>query len=155
MLSCPYFVKKHPFSQKHTSHISFFKFCMKHPLLSCPYFVKKRQFCQNYPILWAKKVNKMVFFPIFHEKSMLSFLYFIKNSSILSKTQCSQAHILSKHFLSLKNSALISFCIQILYEKKSLLSCPYLVIKRQFCRNYTICWVKKVNKMPIFSKFPR
>ena len=32
-----------------------------------------------------------------------------------------------------------------------LLSCPYLVKKRQFCQNYTILWANKVNRMPFFS----
>ena len=73
-----------------------FKFCMKDPLLSYPYLVEKYKFCQYYSIVWPKKVNKMVFYPILHEKLMLACPYFIKNTSILSKTHCSQANKMSK-----------------------------------------------------------
>ena len=79
----PIFDRKRPFSKEHDAlmHIfgqktSFltkirvicFNFCMKDPLLSYPYLVEKYLFCQYYPITWPKKVNKMVFYPILHEK---------------------------------------------------------------------------------------
>ena len=43
----------------------------------------KCQFCQNYTILWAKKVNKMPFFPIFHEKINALMPMFYPKSFIL------------------------------------------------------------------------
>ena len=75
--------RQRPFSKKHNAimhifgqktsfltktRVIYFKFCMKDPLLSYPYLVEKYQFCQFYSIVWPKKVNKMVFYPILHEK---------------------------------------------------------------------------------------
>ena len=48
----------------------------------------------------------------------------------------------------------MSFFFQF-FSKNPLLSSPYLVKKRRFCQNYTIFWVKKVNRMPFFSDFSR
>ena len=88
---------------------------MKNPILPCPYLVKKRKFCQNYTILWAQKVNRMPFIPIFtnkyqpscphflqnnvyyQKKKLLSCPYFVKKTSILSKTVCS--HVTFSIFL--------------------------------------------------------
>ena len=99
--------KKRPFSQKHCALMSIKKKIMKNPLLSCPYLIKKRQFCQNNTILWAKEVSRMPFFCDFSRKNyrsyahilwknvhslkntLLSSLYFVKKTSILSKTLCS------------------------------------------------------------------
>ena len=39
--------------------------------------------------------------------------------------------------------------------KNPLMSSPYFVKKRQFCQNYTIFWVQKVNRMPFFSDFSK
>ena len=39
------------------------------------------------------------------------------------------------------------------FMKNPLLPSSYLVKKRQFCQNYTIFWVQKVNRMPLFSDF--
>ena len=39
--------------------------------------------------------------------------------------------------------------------KNPLLSCPYLIKKRQFCQNNTILWAKEVSMMPFFSDFSR
>ena len=80
---------------------------MENPLLSSPYLVKKRQFCQNYTIFWVQKVNRMPFFPDFSRKNNCSYThilsknvhslkntlfscpYFVKKTSILTKTHCS------------------------------------------------------------------
>ena len=57
-LSCLYFVKKTSTLLKtKCSHVIFFNFFHKNPILLCPYLVKKRIFCQNYTSLWAIKVN--------------------------------------------------------------------------------------------------
>ena len=37
--------------------------------------------------------------------------------------------------------------------KNPLLSCPYLIKKRQFCQNNTILWAKEVSMMPFFFRF--
>ena len=80
---------------------------LKNTLLSSLYFIKKHQFCQNNTILWAKEVSRMPFFSDFSRKNyrsyahilwknvhslkntLLSSLYFVKKTSILSKTLCS------------------------------------------------------------------
>ena len=85
-LLCPYFVKKRPFSKKHTALKSifcqknvhalkntvllchFFKIFMKNPLLSRPYLVKKRQFSQKYIIIWPNKSIGCHFFRFFTKK---------------------------------------------------------------------------------------
>ena len=85
-LLCPYFVKKRPFSKKHTALKSifcqknvhslkntvllchFFKIFMKNPLLSRPYLVKKRQFSQKYIIIWPNKSIGCPFFRFFTKK---------------------------------------------------------------------------------------
>ena len=117
----------------------FFKFVMKNPLLSCTYLVKKRRFCQNYTILWAKRVNRIPFFSDFswknlHEKitallsifcqknlfslknTLFSCPYFMKKTSILSKTRCSHV-IIFKFFM--KNPIL---SVPYLFKKTSILS---------------------------------
>ena len=94
----------------------FSKYLLKTPYYHAHIQSKKRQNCQNYKILWAKKVNRMPFFPIFHEKmtflmpifyqknvyslkhTMLSSPHFVKKTSILSKTQCSHV-IFFKFFM--------------------------------------------------------
>ena len=100
-----------------------------------------------------KKSIGCPFFPIFHEKitaaifcqkkvhslknTLLLCPYFVKKTSILSKTQCSHV-IFFKFFM--KNPC----CHAHIWSKK-----------RQFCQNYTILWAKKVNRMPFFSDFSR
>ena len=125
---------------------------MKNPLLSCLYLVKKRLFCQNYTLLFSMGQKsqedlsiRCPFFPIFHEKYLLScpytvkknvhslkntmllFSYFVKKTSILSKT---------------RGSYVLFFNIVM---KTPLLSCPYLVKKYKICQKYAILWAKKVN----------
>ena len=91
------FCKKGPFSKKHAalmsifcqktsilsetlcSHVIFFNFLMKNPLLPCPYFIKKNQFCQN-NIVWImgqKSQWDAFFLPFFMKKSLLSCPYFV------------------------------------------------------------------------------
>ena len=95
---------------------------------------KKSKFCQNYTTLWQKKVNRMPFSSDFHGKitALMPMLF-------------------QKDVHSLKNT---------------LLSCPYFVEtfkskthfchahiwsnNCQFCRNYIILWIKKVNRMLFF-----
>ena len=112
---------------------------MKSPLLSCPYLIKKSQFCQQYIILWIKKVHRMPFFYKFSaKKSPLSYPYFVKKTSILKKTHCSQVHILSKYVQSLKNTALMSF-FQNFHEKLSAVK-PIFAQKNVKSVNTTLCY---------------
>ena len=83
----------------------------------------------------------------------------------LRNKHCS-SHILSKTFILLKHTALMpTFCQKKrpfsqkhyalrsfyfnFFIKNPLLSCPYVVPKRKFCQNYTIC-SRKVNRIPFF-----
>ena len=69
VLSSPYFVKKSFILPKQNSLMSFFfQIIPEKPPAVKPILINKRQFCQNWDILWAIKVNRMPFFPIFHEK---------------------------------------------------------------------------------------
>ena len=147
----PIFSKKRPFSQKHCALMSIKK-NMKNPLLSCPYLIKKRQFCQNNTILWAKEVSMMPFFSDFSRKNhrsyahilwknvhslkntLLSSLYFVKKTSILSKTLCS--HV--KFFM-----------------KNSMLPCPYLVRKIINSVKAPLHYWAESQQDALFSNFSR
>ena len=148
-------MKKCLFSQKHSAHVIFFKFFMKNPLLSSPYMVKKRQICQNYTILGQKRIG-CPSFQIFHGKiiALISnahilsknrpfsknhlFLcpYYVKKTSILTKTNCS--HIIFIKF----------------FIKNSLRSYLYLVKKTSILSKLHIM-TKKVNRMSFFSDISR
>ena len=80
LLSCPYFVKKRPFSQKYIALMSFFyTFPWKTSKCQSHLVKNTRQLCQNYPILWAKKGNRLPFLSgYFTKKSLLSCQYFVK-----------------------------------------------------------------------------
>ena len=123
LLSCPYFVKKSPFSkkytalmpllwsknvhfQKHGDLMSFFsKFsCKTH---CCNADIWSKNVSSVKTILWAIKVNR------------ISFLY-----DFSPKYTCSYAHILSKKRHRLKNT---------------LVSCPY-VVKNTSIISKTMCF---------------
>ena len=108
------------------SHVLFFQISHeKLPAVMHMIGKKKRKFCQNYTLLWAKKVNRMPFFPISDEKitALMSIFcqkrLFSKNkTSTLLKTKCSRvifsfffiktpysyAHIWSKNVYSVKTT---------------------------------------------------
>ena len=70
LLPCPYF-ETTSISLNHNALMSFFfKFFMINPIFSCPYLVKKISILSNLHIM-TKKVNRMSFFRIFHEKKLL------------------------------------------------------------------------------------
>ena len=113
-------------------HVIYINFFMKKPLLSCPCLVKIRLFCQNYTILWAIKVNRIPFFPIFYEKNQrsyahickkrlsLSIPYFINKTSILSDTLCSHVNFFN------------------FFIKNHLQQCSYFTsnLSKQHCMDY-------------------
>ena len=140
LLSYPYFVvKSFILSKTLYSHVIFFQLLYEKPRAVIPYLIKKSQFCQNYIILWIKKVNRMPFFYNFSaKKSPLSCPYFVKKTSILKKTHCSQVHILSKYVQSLKNTALMSF-FQNFHEKLSAVK-PIFGQKNVNAVNTTLCY---------------
>ena len=147
--------KKRPFfSKTQWSHVIFFKFFMKKTPLSRPYLVKKRQFRKNYTIIWAQKVRRMPFFPIFHWKvNSLLPIFWEKNVHYL-KTNCSHAHIWSKkRQFSKKNSALITFFSNFSWKTPSPVKPIFGPKNCQCFQNYTILWAKKVKRMPFFPTF--
>ena len=129
----------------------FFKFFMKNSLLSSPYMVKKRQICQNYTILGQKRQQDALIFHgkiialistahIFSKNRPFSknhlFLcpYYVKKTSILTKTNCS-------HIIFIK-----------IFIKNSLRSYLYLVKKTSILSKLHIM-TKKVNRMSFFRIF--
>ena len=86
------------------------------------FFIK---FTALMPILIQKDVHSLT-------NTLLSYPYFVVKSFILSKTLYS--HVIF---------------FQLLYEKPRAVI-PYLIKKSQFCQNYIILWIKKVNKMLFF-----
>ena len=90
----------------------FFRFFMKNPPLSCPYLVTHRQFCQNSTILWARKVDRMLFISIYHEKL-----------GALMPTFC------QKNVHSLKNTVPSCQFFFNFLMRNPLFSCSYLVKK--------------------------
>ena len=139
------------------SHVIFFQIWNEKPRCCHAHIIfdQKRQFCQKLIVLWIKKVNRTSFFSDFHrkitslmpifckedvnyrKKNLLSSPYFIKKTSALSKTRCSDV-IFSK----------------ILWKTPSCLSRPYLIKKRQLCQNYTLLCAKTIRCQffPIFHK---
>ena len=114
LLPFPYFVKKTSILSKiECYHAIFINNFIKNPCYHAHIQSKKRQICQNYKILWAKKVNRLPFFPHFSRKK-----------------QCSHAHILSKKRpISKKHTALMPiFCQKnVPYLKNTLLSCIFFL----------------------------
>ena len=128
----PIFERKRTFSKKHNAlmpifgqktsfltktRVICFKFCMKDPLLSYPYLVEKYQFCQYYSIVWPKKVNKMVFYAILHEKINArmpifyqKYVYSLKKHTALKPIQC------QNNFHSLNNIVFLFHFFLIFYE---------------------------------------
>ena len=135
--------------------MSFFQFFYKNPILLCPYLVKKRIFCQNYTLLWAIKVNKMPFFPRFllkngcsHNQFILKIQLIFKEKTALKSMFCQKTFIPSKTLCS----HVIFFLV--FFEKSPAVK-PIFGKKTSVLSNYTIFWVKKVNRMPVFSDFSR
>ena len=97
--------KKRPFSINTVLSCNLIKIFMKNHLLSCIWLVKKRQFCRNYDLIWAKKVNRMPFFLICHEKISTLIPYCVKNVQSLNNKQLSYPY-LSKNIHSLRTTVL-------------------------------------------------
>ena len=90
---CPYYVKKTSILTKtNCSHIIFIKIFIKNSLRSYLYLVKKTSILSKLHIM-TKKVNRMSFFRIFHEKNLLKCPYIFKKNVHSLKKHCSHAHI--------------------------------------------------------------
>jgi len=130
LLSCPWFVKKRPFSKKHVAlmplffqknvnslknillsyHFFFSNFLWKIPFCRAHFWSKKCHFCKTSLYYRPKKLNSIPYIPICMKKSVLSCPYFVKNVHSLKNT------MLSCHFFKFE-------------MKTPLLFCPYLVKK--------------------------
>ena len=168
LLSYPYFVEKTSnLSKTRCSHVNFCSNFTWKTSCSSPYLVIKRQLCQNYTLLWAQKVNNMLFFfAISHKKYPLSWPYFVKNVHSLKNTRCSHARILQKNHTAL----MLIFCQKNVYSLKStMLSCYFFqifmenpLLSHALIRSKNVnsvkttlygLWAKEVNRMPFFSHF--
>ena len=115
LLTCPYFVKKRPFSQKHCAFMSlFFQFFYEKPPPLMPIFGQKNLHSVKTTLYYGPKKSIVCTEPIFCRKNV----HYLKNTTLswhffqfFMKNPCCHAHIWSK--------------------------------KRKFCQNYTILWVKK------------
>ena len=129
-------------SKTRCSHVNFCSNFTWKTSCSSPYLVIKRQLCQNYTLLWAQKVNNVIFFCDFSQKiSALMAIFcqkrsFSKKHTVFScpyfakKPHCSHAHILSKKRLfSQKHNALMLFFSNF-HGKPPSITCPYKVKKR-------------------------
>ena len=118
--------------------------------------VKKRQFCQKYT-LWTKKINRMSFFTNFSRKNYcLMPIYIFKKKNVRSlKTHYSHDHFVEKTSILSELRNIVLLCQLKKNMKNPLLSCPYLIKKRQFCQNNTILWAKEVSMTPFFSDLSR
>ena len=116
MLLFTYLVKKRPFSQKNESFVS--NFAWKTPCCHTHIWSKNINSANTTLLYGPKKSIRWSFIRYFTKKSMLACPYFIKNTSILSKTHCSQANKMPKWLpFSEKHCFLISFFFLIFYEK--------------------------------------
>ena len=111
-------------SLKHTVvSYHFFQSCYEKPLAVVPIVGQKnRQFCQNYTILWAKKVNRMPFPPIFQEKTTSLMPIFCKKRPFSKKPTALVPIFCRKNVHPLKNTVLHVISIKC-FMKKPLLSC--------------------------------
>ena len=150
-MQCPYFVEKTIiFLRSRCSHVIFFKFFMKKPLISCPYLVKKRKFRENCNILWAKKAIKTSFFLIFNEKINALMYIFCKN--VHKNTLFSCPYLLSifcqkKRPFSQKHCALMSYCSIFSWKTPC---CHAHSKKRPFCQNNIYYGPKRSLGCPFF-----
>ena len=116
-----------------------------------------RKFCQHYTLLWSKKVNRIPFFPIFHEKNLCSQARtFLKNVNFLKKL-CSHAHILSEKTSILSKTLCSQAIFSHFFIKSSSCHAQIWSKRRQFCqnhiRNYMDYTPKKSIGCPFFPIF--
>ena len=172
MLWWSYFVQKSLISKKHTapmpvlfqknvtspktrwSPVISLIFLWKTPCCHGHIWSTYRHFCQNYTTLWASKVNRVPFFPIFNEKITALVpifcqkkLPFSKKDIILSKTACS--HIIFLNFswktptfmpiFSIKNVN-SSIKTTVYYMSRKPIVCPFkiTVLISIFCQKTSI-----------------
>ena len=89
----------------------------KPPELSYPYLVQKTSIMSKNDILWAKKVQRMPFFPTFLEKITFSYSYVVKKNHSVKNTLLSSPYFCRKNANPFKNTMLSCHFLQIFDEK--------------------------------------
>ena len=107
LFSRAYLVRKTSiFSKTLCSHVNFFKIFIKNPLLPCLYLVKKNINSVKALLYFWPKSQQDALFSDFSSKNNCFHADILSKNVCLSKTQCSNFHILSKSVYSLKNTVL-------------------------------------------------
>ena len=98
----------------------------------------------------------MAFFPGFSRKNGCSHTHILSKIRLFSKKQTALKSMFKKNVHPLTKTVLSRhFFFQVFYEKPYAVRSIFGEKKRQFCKNYNIFWVQKVNRMPFFLIFHR
>ena len=113
------------------SHVIFFHFSMKNPLLSIGIFSQKHVNSVKITLYYGQKRQDDAIFSGYFIKTLCSHAD-ILSKNVHSLKKYSYSHILSEKRPFSQNTLLSCHFFK-LFMKNPLLSCPYLVIKYQFC----------------------
>ena len=89
----------------------------------------------------------------FSTKNRCSHGHFLSKNGPFCEKHIAHAHILSKKRPFPKHNAFMSFFFK--FSKNPCFHAQDRSTKRQFYKNYTLLWSKKVNRIPLFSEFSR
>ena len=128
--------KKRPFSEKHCSHVIFFKFVWKTFCCHAHIWSKETSTLSNLHNIIGRKSKYEAFFSIFTKK-IIYLMPIWQKRPFSKKTNCCHAHIWQKNDQYLKNTVLsCHFFFE--FVLKTQLSWPYLVRKVSICQQYWI-----------------
>ena len=136
-------------SKTQCSLLVFFQIYYEKPQLSCPHLVNKMSIQTKLHYIMGQKVNKMPFFPIFHEKNnALIPIFYPKTSILWKKTLHNCPYFTNKTSFLSKIQFSHDIFVEILM-KNLLLSRSNLVKKVNFVKT-TLYYRQKKMRMPIF-----
>ena len=101
----------------------------------------------------GKKSQQNALFSDFPRKNRCSHGHFLSKNGPFCEKHIAHAHILSKKRPFPKHNAFMSFFFK--FSKNPCFHAQDRSTKRQFYKNYTLLWSKKVNRIPLFSEFSR
>ena len=127
MLSCPYSVKKRPFSKKHCALMYFFSFFYEKPPAFIPISRHKNVKSVISTLYYAKKLIGYPFFRFCTKKQQLICKYFVKKRRYILKKHTALIPIIRQQTSNLSKYMLYFFFN--LFLENPLFSCPYLVQK--------------------------
>ena len=136
-------------TKTHFSHIIFFRTFYEKSPAAMPLFGKKGQFCKSYIILWQKKSIGCPFLQNFHKNYCPNAHVVSKRRPISKKYIALMPIFCRKNVHSLRSNVLMSLFLAFTINTP----CCHAHIwskNRQFCQNYIILWIKKVNRMLFF-----